>query len=208
MRIFVSKINSLSDYATKRFRLAGKAYLEQWDPFFAKTDSLRELADAHGGRFVSFANYDYLGLAGHPEVKAAAAQALETLGVGALASRLVGGERSTHQQFEHALSTFLQTEATLTLVSGYLTNVTIISHLMGSRDALFLDELSHNSIVSGAKSAAAEKIIFRHNDLDHLESLLAEARPISQRNDRGRKPLQHGWRHHRSRPSCRSQRAS
>jgi 7-keto-8-aminopelargonate synthetase-like enzyme len=109
-------------------------------------------------------------------VKAAAAQALETLGVGALASRLVGGERSTHQQFEHALSTFLQTEATLTLVSGYLTNVTIISHLMGSRDALFLDELSHNSIVSGAKSAAAEKIIFRHNDLDHLESLLAEKR--------------------------------
>jgi 7-keto-8-aminopelargonate synthetase-like enzyme len=70
----------------------------------------------------------------------------------------------------------LGTEATLTLVSGYLTNVTVISHIMGSRDGLFLDELSHNSIMSGAKSAAAEKVQFRHNDLDHLDYLLREKR--------------------------------
>ncbi len=170
------KINSLADYATKRFRLAGKAYLEKWDPFFAATDSLSHAADARGGHFVSFANYDYLGLATHPAVKAAAAEALESLGVGALASRLVGGERSTHQPFEAALSAFLGTEATLTLVSGYLTNVTVISHVMGSRDGLFLDELSHNSIVSGSKSAASETVLFRHNDLDHLEFLLRQRR--------------------------------
>jgi 8-amino-7-oxononanoate synthase len=172
----VTKINSLADFATKRFRLAGKAYLEKWDPFFAQTDSLSQAAEAHGGHFVSFANYDYLGLSGHPAVKAAAAAALETLGVGALASRLVGGERSTHQPFEAALSTFLGTEATLTLVSGYLTNVTVISHIMGSRDGLFLDELSHNSIVSGSKSAAAETVQFHHNDLDHLDFLLKQRR--------------------------------
>jgi 8-amino-7-oxononanoate synthase len=172
----VTKINSLADFATKRFRLAGKAYLEKWDPFFAQTDSLSHAAEAHGGHFVSFANYDYLGLSGHPAVKAAAAAALETLGVGALASRLVGGERSTHQPFEAALSTFLGTEATLTLVSGYLTNVTVISHIMGSRDGLFLDELSHNSIVSGSKSAAAETVLFHHNDLDHLDFLLKQRR--------------------------------
>ncbi len=172
----MTKINSLADFATKRFRLAGKAYLEKWDPFFAQTDSLSHAAEAHGGHFVSFANYDYLGLSGHPAVKAAAAAALETLGVGALASRLVGGERSTHQPFEAALSTFLGTEATLTLVSGYLTNVTVISHIMGSRDGLFLDELSHNSIVSGSKSAAAETVLFHHNDLDHLDFLLKQRR--------------------------------
>ncbi len=172
----MTKINSLADFATKRFRLAGKAYLEKWDPFFAQTDSLSQAAEAHGGHFVSFANYDYLGLSGHPAVKAAAAAALETLGVGALASRLVGGERSTHQPFEAALSTFLGTEATLTLVSGYLTNVTVISHIMGSRDGLFLDELSHNSIVSGSKSAAAETVQFHHNDLDHLDFLLKQRR--------------------------------
>ncbi len=172
----MSKINSLADYATKRFRLAGKAYLEGGDPFFAATDSLRQEAKAKGQRFVSFANYDYLGLASHPTVKAAAAAALETFGVGALASRLVGGERSTHHHLEVALAEFLGTDAALTLVSGYLTNVTTISHILGSRDALYIDELSHNSIVSGAKSTVAETIIFRHNDLEHLDYLLRERR--------------------------------
>jgi 8-amino-7-oxononanoate synthase len=172
----VQKFNSLADYATKRFRLAGKAYLENGDPFFAPIDLLRKKAEAEGSRFVSFANYDYLGLAAHPAVKAAAARALETFGVGALASRLVGGERSAHSDLEAALAAFLGVDSVLTLVSGYLTNVTTISHILGSRDALFIDELSHNSIVSGAKSTAAETIIFRHNDLDHLDYLLREHR--------------------------------
>ncbi|WP_026608112.1 aminotransferase class I/II-fold pyridoxal phosphate-dependent enzyme [Methylocapsa acidiphila] len=172
----MSKFNSLADYATKRFRLAGKAYLEGGDPFFAATDSLRQEAKIKGRHFVSFANYDYLGLASHPAVKASAAAALETFGVGALASRLVGGERSTHHHLEVALAEFLGTDSALTLVSGYLTNVTTISHILGSRDALFIDELSHNSIVSGAKSTVAETIVFRHNDLDHLDFLLRERR--------------------------------
>jgi 8-amino-7-oxononanoate synthase len=172
----VQKINSLADYATKRFRLAGKAYLEGGDPFFAPIDSLRREAEIHGRRFVSFANYDYLGLASHPAVKAAAGAALETFGVGALGSRLVGGERSTHRRLEAGLANFLGVEAALTLVSGYLTNVTTISHILGSRDVLFIDELSHNSIVSGAKATVAETIIFRHNDLDHLDFLLRERR--------------------------------
>jgi 8-amino-7-oxononanoate synthase len=172
----VHKINSLADYATKRFRLAGKAYLESNDPFFAPIDRLRRDAEARGEHFVSFANYDYLGLSQHPKVKAAAAASLETFGIGSLASRLVGGERTTHHDLETALAEFLGVEAALTLVSGYLTNVTTISHILGSRDALFIDELSHNSIVSGAKGAAAETIAFRHNDLDHLDFLLRERR--------------------------------
>jgi len=172
----VSKFHSLADFATKRFRLAGKAYLENGDPFFAPIDRLRQEAEARGDYFVSFANYDYLGLSNHPAIKASCAEALETTGVGALASRLVGGERAVHHGFEQALADFLGTEDVLTLVSGYLTNVTTIAHIMGTRDAIFIDELSHNSIVSGAKSAVAETIIFRHNDLDHLDQLLTEKR--------------------------------
>jgi 8-amino-7-oxononanoate synthase len=172
----VHKFNSLAEYATKRFRLAGKAYLDSGDPFFAPVDNLRREAEQHGRRFVSFANYDYLGLASHPVVKAAASAALDTLGIGALASRLVGGERSTHRNFEAGLAKFLGVESALTLVSGYLTNVTTISHILGTQDVLFIDELSHNSIVSGAKATAAETIIFRHNDLDHLDFLLREKR--------------------------------
>lgn len=172
----MQKTHSLADYATKRFRLAGKAYLDLGDPFFAPIDILRRDAQLTGRRFVSFANYDYLGLASHPMVKASAAAALDTLGIGALGSRLVGGERSTHHNLEAALAKFIGVEEALTLVSGYLTNVTTISHILGSHDALFIDELSHNSIVSGAKGTAAETIAFRHNDLDHLDFLLRDKR--------------------------------
>ncbi len=172
----VQKTHSLADYATKRFRLAGKAYLDLGDPFFAPIDTLRREAEAAGRRFVSFANYDYLGLAAHPSIVAAAAAAMNTLGIGALGSRLVGGERSSHHNLETGLAKFLGVEEALTLVSGYLTNVTTISHILGSHDALFIDELSHNSIVSGAKSTTAETIVFRHNDLDHLDFLLREKR--------------------------------
>ncbi len=172
----VQKFNSLAEYAAKRFRLAGKAYLDGGDPFFAPIDTLRREAEINGRRFVSFANYDYLGLASHPMVKAAAAAALDTLGIGALGSRLVGGERSTHRHLEASIAKFIGAESALVLVSGYLTNVTTISHILGSHDALFIDELSHNSIVSGAKATPAETIIFRHNDLDHLDFLLRERR--------------------------------
>jgi 8-amino-7-oxononanoate synthase len=173
----VAKNKTLADYASRRYRLAGKALLETaGNPFFLPTDSLREATEAQGRHFVSFANYDYLGLANHPAVKSAASGALDTLGIGALASRLVGGERSTHKQFEQELADFIGTESSLTLVSGYLTNVTVISHIVGSRDAILMDELSHNSIVAGTKSAVAEKIVFRHNDLDHLDAILTEKR--------------------------------
>ncbi|ACK50318.1 8-amino-7-oxononanoate synthase [Methylocella silvestris BL2] len=172
----MTKFNSLEDHATRRFRLAGKAYLESGDPFFAPIDSLRQEAAASGRRFTSFANYDYLGLSTHPAVKSAAAAALDTFGVGALASRLVGGQRSLHHILEDDIAKFIGAESAVTLVSGYLANVTTISHLLGSRDALFIDELSHNSIVSGAKSAVAETIMFRHNDFDHLDFLLRERR--------------------------------
>lgn len=172
----VPKINSLADYATKRFRLAGKAYLETYDPFFVPTDNARREAETQGQHFVSFANYDYLGLAGHPAIKTAAMAALETFGVGALASRLVGGERSSHKPFERQLAEFLGVDSVLTLVSGYLTNVTTISHIIGTQDAILIDELSHNSIVSGTKGAAGTTFTFRHNDLDHLELLLREKR--------------------------------
>ncbi|MGO9132963.1 MAG: aminotransferase class I/II-fold pyridoxal phosphate-dependent enzyme [Methylovirgula sp.] len=170
------KINSLADYANKRFRLAGKSYLEEYDPFFVPTDAARHEAEMQGRHFVSFANYDYLGLAGHPVIKSAAGAALETFGVGAMASRLVGGERSTHKQFERQLADFIGVESVLTLVSGYLTNVSTIAHIIGSQDVIFIDELSHNSIVSGTKGAAGTTITFRHNDLDHLDHLLKEKR--------------------------------
>src|SRR5579862_4566580 len=71
------RISSFTDYATKRFRLAGKSYLDEYNPFFVPTDSARHEAEARGRHFVSFANYDYLGVTGHPAIKAAVSAALE-----------------------------------------------------------------------------------------------------------------------------------
>jgi 8-amino-7-oxononanoate synthase len=175
-RIKVAKHNSLSDYASRRFRFAGNALLQFHDPFFAEIDRLKSELEAKGTHFVSFANYDYLGLANHPKIVAEAERELHRLGVGALASRLVGGERSTHKPFEAEIAEFLGMESALTLVSGYLANVTTISWLLGKRDALFIDELAHNSIVAGCEGSPAETIKFRHNDFDHLEQLLRKRR--------------------------------
>ena len=135
-----------------------------------------EIEAKGNGHYVSFANYDYLGLADHPQVRKAAHDAIDKFGVGALASRLVGGERSTHRELEQALANFLGFDDSLALVSGYLANVTVLTHLMGGRDAILLDELSHNSVASGGRGAAAETIVFRHNDLDHLDHILTERR--------------------------------
>ena len=173
----VKKQKSLADFAEKRYRLAGGSYLTRHNPFFVPVDKARRDAEAAGRRFVSFANYDYLGLSTHQGVKDAAAEAIEAVGVGALASRLVGGERDSHKDLERALAAFVGVEEVMTLVSGYLTNVTVISHLMGTRGVIFLDDLSHNSIIAGCKSSGSEVVFFRHNDLDHLDELLAEHRP-------------------------------
>ena len=132
----MTKHRSLSDYAARRFRFAGNALLEFSDPFFAQIDKLKTDLEKSGKHFVSFANYDYLGLANHPRIIEEAKRELDNLGVGALASRLVGGERSTHKPFEAEIAKFLGFESALTLVSGYLANVTTIAWLMGKRDAI------------------------------------------------------------------------
>ena len=172
----VHKQKSLADYAEKRLRLAGGNYLVQHNPFFVPVDKARQNAAARGERFTSFANYDYLGLSNNSSIKAAAIAAVEGVGIGALASRLVGGERDSHKDLERALAKFVGVEEVMTLVSGYLTNVTVISHIMGNRGVIFLDELSHNSIISGCRATQCEVIMFHHNDLGHLDALMSEHR--------------------------------
>lgn len=137
--------------------------------------------NAQGRNFVSFANYDYLGLAADVRVKQAASDAIMTVGLGAGASRLVGGERSIHRSLERDLASFLGVDDVLGLVSGYLTNVSLIGHLLGRKDLIVTDELSHNSAMMGARLSCATVMRFRHNDLDHLEQILAQ-----RRNDFGR----------------------
>jgi 8-amino-7-oxononanoate synthase len=168
--------SSLLEYAAKRARLAGKAILDDGNPWFVPLDALQSTVAAQGRSLISFANYDYLGLAGHEKIALAASEAVERFGTGALGSRLVGGERLMHTDLEKDLADFVGAEACLTLVSGYLTNLSLLPHLLGSKDLLVIDELCHNSILTAAGGTKADVLMFKHNDLDHLEILLRQHR--------------------------------
>ncbi|WP_186398069.1 aminotransferase class I/II-fold pyridoxal phosphate-dependent enzyme [Stappia sp. P2PMeth1] len=167
---------SFSVVAERRFRLAGKAIIEQHNPYFLPVDQQRELCERNGIPFVSFAHYDYLGLSTHPDVIGAASTELHRLGTGVGASRLVGGERVGHRVFERELADFLGVGDVMSLVSGYLVNVSLINFLMGPRDLVLIDELAHNSIFVGAKNGRYDHRVFNHNDLDDLERQLEELR--------------------------------
>jgi 7-keto-8-aminopelargonate synthetase-like enzyme len=88
----------------------------------------------------------------------------------------VGGERGLHSELESTLAAFLGYEAALVLISGYLTNVTVLGHVVGGRDLILYDELCHNSIIAGIASSKAEAVQFPHNDLDTLDLLLTRIR--------------------------------
>lgn len=167
---------SFSAVSERRFRLAGKAIIERHNPYFVPVDAQQGLCERNAVPFVSFAHYDYLGLSRHPEIVAGASAALHRLGTSVGASRLVGGERSAHRAFENDLADFLGVGGAMTLVSGYLANVTLINHLMGPRDLVLIDELAHNSIFIGAKSGRYDHATFAHNDLEDLDAKLAGMR--------------------------------
>ena len=128
-----------------------------------------------GRRLLSFSCNDYLGLSHHPAVKAAAATAIETYGVGAGASRLVTGDHPLMQVLEARLAALKGTEAACVFGSGYLANAGILPTLVGPGDLIVVDELAHSCLWAGAKLSGAAVVPFRHNNADHL-TLLLEAR--------------------------------
>ncbi|GIK76748.1 MAG: 8-amino-7-oxononanoate synthase [Actinomycetes bacterium] len=111
---------------------------------------------------------DYLSLASHPDVVAAAVDATERWGVGAGASRLVSGNMEPHDRLERDLAAFHGTESALLFGSGYLANTGIIAALARRGDVVFSDQLNHASIVDGCRLAGAETFVYRHRDLEHL----------------------------------------
>jgi 8-amino-7-oxononanoate synthase len=115
---------------------------------------------------------DYLGLADHPAVRAAAGEAAERWGAGAGASRLVSGNLVPHQRLEEALADFKETAACLLFGSGYLANTGVIAALAGRGEVVLSDALNHASIVDGCRLAGAETVVYPHADLDALAAAL------------------------------------
>jgi len=118
---------------------------------------------------------NYLGLADHPKVRGAAAEAAMRWGAGAGASRLISGNMQPHRQLEQRLAEFKGYEAALLFGSGYLANTGTIAALAGQGEVVFSDELNHASIVDGCRLSRAETFIYRHGDVEHLAWGLREA---------------------------------
>jgi glycine C-acetyltransferase len=112
---------------------------------------------------------NYLGLAGHPRLREAAADAALSLGTGAGASRLISGTMSIHTELESRLAEFKGTESALLFGSGYLANTGTIASLAGRGEVVFSDELNHASLIDGCRLASAEIFVYRHADTEHLE---------------------------------------
>ncbi len=129
-------------------------------------------ADRNGKTLTTFCDNDYLGLSKHPEVIAAAVEAAQTYGAGAGASRLVSGECPLNGQLEAAIARAKGQPACRVFGSGFLANVGVVQALVSKGDIVLMDELSHASMHAGARLSGANVHMFRHNDVDDLESLL------------------------------------
>ena len=111
---------------------------------------------------------NYLGLADHPRLRRAAADAALSLGTSAGASRLISGSMSIHAELESRLAEFKGTEAALLFGSGYLANMGAIAALAQRGEVVLSDELNHASIIDGCRLARAETFVYRHADTEHL----------------------------------------
>lgn len=129
----------------------------------------------NGAEVILLCSNDYLGLAGHPAVQAAAAEAAGQWGAGSGASRLVSGSMTPHQQLEAELAQFKGHEACVLFGSGYLANIGVIAALADHGDVILSDALNHASIIDGCRLARAETIVYEHRDLDSLAAGLKRA---------------------------------
>jgi 8-amino-7-oxononanoate synthase len=128
------------------------------------------------GPVVSFASNDYLGLAGHPAVRAAAAEAAARSGAGTGSSRLIVGDRPAHHDLEDELAEWRGADAALVFPSGYQANVAVLTTYGAGRDCRVVsDELNHASIIDGARLSRAEVCVYRHGDTDQAARLVREA---------------------------------
>jgi glycine C-acetyltransferase len=130
---------------------------------------------AGDGEVLNLCANNYLGLAQHPAVNAAAAQGLEDWGYGMASVRFICGTQTLHKELEDALSAFLGTEDTILYPSCFDANGGLFETLLGPEDAVISDELNHASIIDGVRLCKAQRYRYRNNDMADLEVQLKAA---------------------------------
>ena len=119
-----------------------------------------------------YASYSYLGLIGHPRINKAAKDAIDRYGTGTHGVRMLAGSLDLHKELEETIAEFKGTEAAVTYTSGYVTNLTVVSSILGRGGYVISDKLNHASIVDGCLMSGAKFLRFRHNDMEDLEARL------------------------------------
>ena len=129
-----------------------------------------------GREVITLSSNNYLGLTVHPRLRQAAIEAIERYGVGSGAVRTIAGTMTLHNILEEKLARFKHTEASLTMQSGYATNLGVINALMQENDLIISDELNHASIIDGIRLCKTPRKIFRHKDTNDLRRVLEESK--------------------------------
>jgi len=174
-------LHNTDDAVTRRIKALTDrvAMLKEKDLYFYNQAVEEMLGDSKvrvNGRVMGmYASYSYLGLVGHPRINEAAKKAVDKFGTGTNGVRTLAGTLTIHNELEETIANFKHTEAAITYTSGYATNLTVVSTLMGRGDYVFSDKLNHASIVDGCLMSGAAFRRFRHNEMDHLEGLLKNA---------------------------------
>jgi glycine C-acetyltransferase len=127
-----------------------------------------------GRRVLLFCSNNYLGLANHPEVLAAARAGLDRFGASAGSSRLISGHMRAHAELESEIARWKQCEDALVFSTGYQANIGTITSLVGRGDVVLSDELNHASIIDGCRLSRAHVAVYRHNDVDDLRQQLQQ----------------------------------
>ena len=142
-------------------------------PYFRMIGSGQDpVVTMNGQRVIMLGSNNYLGLTNHPEIKQAAAAALESYGTGTAGSRFLNGTLEIHVELEEKLAEFMGRQAALTFSTGFQVNLGVISSLVERKDVVVLDNLVHACIIDGARLSFGRVLKYPHNDMDALEERL------------------------------------
>lgn len=172
--------NSANDSIMQRIRAMGeRVTTAKKNNLYFYNQPIKELKGGAkvivGGREMGmYASYSYLGLIGHPRINAAAKAAVDKFGTGTNGVRSLAGSLTLHTELEETIAQFKHSEAAITYSSGYATNLTVISTLLGRGDYVLSDKLNHASIVDGCLMSGAEFRRYKHNDMADLEHRLQQ----------------------------------
>jgi 8-amino-7-oxononanoate synthase len=157
----------------QKFIEAKEAIKQGFYPYFIPlSENEGTEVEFKGHRLIMCGSNNYLGLTTHPKVKEAACQAIQRYGTSCTGSRFLNGTLEMHEQLEHELAEWVGKDSALVFSTGMQVNLGTVSALVSRGDVVILDKDDHASIVDGARLSYGKIERFRHNDMEHLETVL------------------------------------